>query len=349
MYIKYLNPDLNKFKKQRNPNKQMKGDLLNISTFSCNNETNYCLNYFTQKETDCIITFTKGDIDISNWRAVYTNIKRKLITLNGKVVTFSNFEKSMRKETKGTITIKEIEKPFKLREYLKILKKLKKNFLTTKEDCFKYLWKNRKKIKYFNIRRLVKKILYDYIDYKYHITLKKHLIIKLPYYHNLNRNTIKKIIQSLFVKLPFFIRKLLNAKIKIVFKRRKNIGDILCNHIKFSNKINANFPIFSCNSASNNTKEHIAIKLEDVNFLTEEEKELIRLKDIPFPHSPNNFYNCKTEIKNVMQRLIGTLNDDMTKKINNVAWKITNQGKEKHLILLKKNKYYKSKARLKAG
>lgn len=43
MYIKYLNPDLNKFKKQRNPNKQMKGDLLNISTFSCNNETEIIL------------------------------------------------------------------------------------------------------------------------------------------------------------------------------------------------------------------------------------------------------------------------------------------------------------------
>ena len=96
--IKTLNPDLNKFKKNRNENIKIKGDLLNLNIYQKKEGKCYCLNDFTQQEGNHIINFITGEHDITNWRTLYRKLKHKELYLNNEKVSINKLEKRLNVE-----------------------------------------------------------------------------------------------------------------------------------------------------------------------------------------------------------------------------------------------------------
>lgn len=330
--IKILNPDLNKFKKERNSNIKIKGDILDLYTYTKEDESCYCLNYFTQQSGNHTIQFKTGNHDISNWRTIYKNLKNKDIYLNQEKISISKLEKRIKKLKNGTIEI--IDKPFFIKEYRKKLKDVKNNFKLSNEKQLEYLWKNKNLIKDYYIRRNVKKILCTIIEWKYNIRILNKFYLKIPYL-NISKEELKQELKQLLILYPKFIRKIIFQKIRIVFTKRKNIGDILLNHIKYCSRINSRLPLCNCKINSKDPKKHEIFRLEDIDFLTDEEKQLIRIKDIPLPHSPNNYFNIKTAITNLIIKIGKCINDEVKHNIERISLVVTKTKKKE------KNQYIK--------
>lgn len=324
MLIKILNPDLNTFmKKDRKKEKLKKNiDLLKLSEFNNGKEKCYCLNYFTNQESNegyQKIEFINGDLDISNWRTIYQNLKNKRIKLNNVEMNFSKFQKLFKKTKSGTLELWEIEK-FNINEYRKELRKLELHPKEITLQEITKLWGKRKFIKDKFIRGKFKKIIYSYITWKFNVEIKNYWI-KIPFSKNVNKLEIKKGIMKLF-NYPKVIKRIIKSKIQVTFTKRKSIGDILLNHKKFSKNVNTILPKCCCNIIGK-AKKHIIMKIEECDILTKEEKEQIRLMDIPLPHSPNNYYNIKMEIKNLIIKLTKNCNEETTNKIKKLAKQLT--------------------------
>jgi len=325
--IKLLNPDLNSFYKNQTKTIHPKGNVLNLTEYWNENGKCFCLNYFTNSTNNIEIKFKNGNLDISNWRTVYDHLKKSNIELNGKEMNFSKFEKEIKKLDEGIIKIK--KHTFDIKKYRREINVLIKQPQLFDESDLINLWKDRKNVKTKNIRNDLKRKLIKVINFKFHINIKNY-VIKIPFSANINKNDMKKEIIKLLTDYPKFVRKIIKSKITIVFTKRNNIEDILCNHRKFSKNISYNAPICSCNMEDSKAKKHMIIKLEDSNLLSNEEKKLIRLKDIPLPHSPNNYYNMKTEISNFIFKLLKEKNEDIVEKINLMSKKVTKQKSKKN-------------------
>lgn len=326
--IKLLNPDLNSFYKNKTKSIHPKGNVLNLTEYWNGNEKCFCLNFFTNSTDNIEIKFKNGNLDISNWRTVYDHLKESNIELNGKAMKFSKFEKEIKKLNEGIIKIK--KNIFNIQKYRREINVLMKQPELFDESDIKKLWKDRKNIKTKNIRNDFKRKIIKFINWKLDINI-KNFVLKIPFSANINKKDVKKEIMTLLYDLPKFIRKIINSKISIVFTKRNNIEDILCNHRRFSRNISYNDPVCSCGMEDSKAKKHVIIKLEDSNLLSNEEKKLIRLKDIPLPHSPNNYYNMKIEINNFISKFLKEKNMNLLEKINLISKKLTKQKYMKNM------------------
>lgn len=141
------------------------------------------------------------------------------------------------------------------------------------------------------------------------------------------------------------MKKILKPKIQIVFKKRKTIRDILLNQKKFSRNVNTTLSACCCNSIGK-AKKHKIMKLKESDLITEEEKSSIRLMDILLPHSPNNYYNLKIEITNLIIKYTKSCSEIMSNKIKQLSKQLTKSRKmeynnkfiqEKTILTIKKN------------
>lgn len=323
MLIKILQPDLNSYFKKNKLIKQLKKtkDILNLSEFSDGKETCFCLNYFTNRIGYNKINYKNGDLDITNWKTIYQHLKNKRIKLNNTELNFSKFQKLFKKSKSGTIEIWEKE-IFDLNEYRKELKKLQLNPKNTTIQELISLWEKRKLVKDKYIRKSFKKIIYDYIAWKFNVKIQNYWI-RIPFSANLNKVEIKKGIMKLFSTLPKIIKNILKPKIQIVFMKRRSIGDILLNHRKFSKNINSLLPKCCCNMIGTKPKKHKIMKIEECTFLNSHEKETIRLMDIPLPHSPNNYFNMKTQITNLIIKVTKNCSEYTSNKIQQLVKQLT--------------------------
>lgn len=88
------------------------------------------------------------------------------------------------------------------------------------------------------------------------------------------------------------------------------------------------------------------MKLKESDLITEEEKSSIRLMDILLPHSPNNYYNLKIEITNLIIKYTKSCSEIMSNKIKQLSKQLTKSRKmeynnkfiqEKTILTIKKN------------
>lgn len=108
MFIKILKPDLNSyFKKNNKKRKQIKKNinLLNLNEYDNGKEKSLCLNYFTCLDGYQKINYKTGDLDVTNWRTVYHNLKYKKIKLNNIEVNCSKLQKLLKHSKSGTLEI----------------------------------------------------------------------------------------------------------------------------------------------------------------------------------------------------------------------------------------------------
>lgn len=238
-----------------------------------------------------------------------------------------------------------IDKPFLITEYRNKIKKLQNNFQNTQEHEIEQLWKNKKLIKNYNIRKEMRKVLFNYFEWKYNIKISNKIILKIPYL-KIKKEDLKQEIKKLLIIYPKYIRKIIFERIQIVFTKRKNIGDILCNHIKFSSKLSSNLANCCCQINCKDPKKHQIIKFDEIEFLSNSEKELLRLKDIPLPHSPNNFFNIKSSLTNMIIKIGKCITPEILSEIKRISYNITKTKKKEINNYIKEKDILKIKTKL---
>lgn len=193
MFIKILKPDLNSyFKKNNKKRKQIKKNinLLNLNEYDNGKEKSLCLNYFTCLDGYQKINYKTGDLDVTNWRTVYHNLKYKKIKLNNIEVNCSKLQKLLKHSKSGTLEIWNKEE-FILNNFRKETRKLETDPKNINLQKITELWNKRKLIKDKFIRKSFKKIIYAYISWKYNITIKNYWI-RIPFSNNINKLEVKK-------------------------------------------------------------------------------------------------------------------------------------------------------------
>ena len=245
------------------------------------------------KEKSQVISWEKGEIDTSNyWKIrkylefanIYQEKKGKWKQLPLKKL------KKVIKERNGRIKLE--RKGDVMKTIRTILKQKEKTLLSLKEPALRTLWLMRKVIKNENLRKKYKQMMKRTLEKKWNVRIVKNIFIKIPYADNINKkiiiNEAKKLLQA--YQCPKLIKEILGRRLKVVMTRRRNIQDLICNHIYHAKNISSYLPNCKCSVNDNDTRvTHDKWKIEKKENL---KSWLKNLKNIPKP----DFIDRKREL-----------------------------------------------------
>ena len=259
------------------------------------------------------LTWIKGELDSSN----YVRLRKTYTTLKGKIDTAQEtlyFQSSkqlkalIQSNRKGKIWIETIITSDIITHFTKLALNLRKKN-TTKNITNEMIWK------LFAAKRFIrKKPLRQAIQYqlnklckeRFGITIPNKITIRVPYNQTLKLGTVQQMAVEVFeqMDIPKEAKDILKRKIRPVYTRQPNIGDIAMNFMQAAKNMDMEKATCVCKQ-KNDKHSHRIEKIADI-----QNRELQPLqkhrKVVPFPDDPGKWsrvYYEFTKLKSIVTKM----------------------------------------------
>ena len=226
------------------------------------------------------ISWTRGAIDSTNYVRLWKwfkhingtfEIQTTIDTQSLPFTSTKEIRNITRKHTMGTIHITEYKVNEIITEFSKRAIQIARGKTSTDDINPSTIWKffaARRYIKEKSIRQAVGKTLQKIFKKFFGFQLKKRLTIKIPFDHNIKKNKVlcqaHNIVNSM--DLPDTAKKLLKDRVKVIFSKRRSIGDITLNHIPFSKSITDITVQCLCKSIVKKNDRHYVRKISEAKM-----------------------------------------------------------------------------------
>ena len=223
------------------------------------------------------ISWVKGALDSSNYTRLwkwFRKINGNMLSLDTNVETpliFNSVNEMIhiiKGHDRGTILIKDFEVNKIITKYSKMARQISKSKTLPEDIDSTSIWKlfaAKRYIREKSVRQAVGKTLQGFFKKLFGFLLPKMITLKVPYDHNIKRNKIHSCALEAIdhTDLPDTAKKLLKNKVRVVFTKRRSIGDITLNHIFFAKHIKDITGPCVCKTLLQKTGKHYTRKVTE--------------------------------------------------------------------------------------